>query len=90
VFDYSENHAKDVVIGQALVDFYWLFKENIIGKKGGDVPSVTTILKVLDKPALPQWAANCARESLCLLGGSNSGRKRRQRTSGVSHRQRWM
>lgn len=73
VFDYSANHEKDLATALALVDFFWLFKENIIGKKGGDVPSVTTILKVLDKPALPQWAANCARDYIqneidtCLL-----------------------
>jgi len=34
-------------------------------KYGGDkLPSVTTVLSILEKPALMQWAANCAVESI--------------------------
>lgn len=61
-FDYSATHEDDFATAWALVEFYHLFKRETIASKGGDVPSVTTILKVLDKPALPQWAANCARD----------------------------
>jgi hypothetical protein len=59
VYDYSADIERHTLAGQLLVDFYHVFKQNTIIKKGG-VPSVTTILKVLDKPALVQWAANCA------------------------------
>jgi hypothetical protein len=62
VYDYTEAHEQDLETALKLVDFYHGFKFDMIQKKGGDVPSVTTILKVLDKPALPQWAANCARD----------------------------
>ena len=61
-FDYSATHEADLATALSLVDFYHHFKRGVIAKKGGDVPSVTTVLKVLDKQALPQWAANCARD----------------------------
>lgn len=61
IYDYSKDHDRYLTAARLLVDFYWVFKEDQIIKKGG-VPSVTTILKILDKPALPQWAANCVKD----------------------------
>jgi hypothetical protein len=61
VYDYSDNHARHLESGQRLVDFYHSFKSATIERNGG-IPSVTTILKVLDKPALPPWAANCVKD----------------------------
>jgi hypothetical protein len=61
IYDYSDEHAYHLEAGQLLVEFYHVFKRDYIIKNGG-IPSVTTILKVLDKPALPPWAANMATE----------------------------
>lgn len=60
--DYSATYEADLETALALVEFYWLFRKEYIDRNqagGAAVPSVTTILKVLDKPALVQWAANC-------------------------------
>ena len=61
IYDYSGDHANYLEAGKRLVEFYHEFKRDYITKNGG-IPSVTTILKVLDKPALPPWAANCVKD----------------------------
>lgn len=61
IYDYSDDHARYLESGLKLVDFYHSFKSSTIEKNGG-IPSVTTILKVLDKPALIPWAVNMVGE----------------------------
>jgi len=61
IYDYSDDHADHLEAGKRLVDFYHVFKRQYLERNTG-LPSVTTILKVLDKPALPPWAANCVKD----------------------------
>ncbi len=59
VYDYSNTYIEDRASFYALVRYYRQAhaKQYLKG-----VPSVTTILSILAKPALIQWAANCSRD----------------------------
>jgi hypothetical protein len=60
VYDYSDTYERHREDFHALVRFYRSHKREYIAK--GKVPSVTTILGIMAKPALIQWAANCSRD----------------------------
>jgi hypothetical protein len=59
VYDYSDAYEKGRADFHALVRYYRQAHDKQYAK---GVPSVTTILGVLAKPALIQWAANCSRD----------------------------
>jgi hypothetical protein len=60
IYDYSDTYERHREDFHALVRFFRSHKREYIAK--GKVPSVTTILGELAKPALIQWAANCSRD----------------------------
>lgn len=59
VYDYSRTYVQDRTSFHALVRYY---REAHAFQYNKGVPSVTTILNVLAKPALIQWASNCTRD----------------------------
>lgn len=67
--DHSETYEQDLAAFNHLLDFWW----NRYGHKikPGHVPSVTEVLKVLDKSGpLMWWAVNCMRDYLFEMIGT--------------------
>ena len=58
VFDYSETYMVDFERFRTLADYYILTYSDDLEEK--EAFSVTTICRILDKPALMYWSANCA------------------------------